>query len=261
MKRPALRMILAAGVIMIALASFTTLGKPFRQPLKVERLQWTLQHMVGNIPSEDFDIGITIDVPVSGTSFLVDSVMHLLNEALYDFLEHRETPHYALGEVYCSDGKNLLRHYREVYQLFLEDTCEFHCCFPDFDYLCVTLVEQTESFVTCEVSSYFIGEGDCNYLKWVTFDKRDGHRLHKVINDEDVPELLKITDGTDNDVWYDAEYNLLDGYEIAWRCDFGLTTDSLWCQYFLAPGIVETFTLDMELARPYLTEEARRLLE
>lgn len=261
MKRPTLRMTLAAGVTMIALASFTILDKPYRQPLKVERQQWTLQHMVGSIPSEDFDIGITIDVPVSGTSILIDSVMHLLNEALYAFLEHRETPYYSPEEVYCSDGKHLLQHYRKAYTPFLVDTCEFRCCFPDFDYLRVTMVEQTDSFVTCEVSSYFIGEGDCNYLKWVTFDKRDGHRLRKVINDKDIPKLLKLTDETDYDVWYDVEYNLLDGYEIAWRCDFGLTADTLRCQYFLAPGIVETFTLDMKSARPYLTEEAKRLLK
>lgn len=244
MKRPTLRMTLAAGVTMIALASFTILDKPYRQPLKVERQQWTLQHMVGSIPSEDFDIGITIDVPVSGTSILIDSVMHLLNEALYAFLEHRETPYYSPEEVYCSDGKHLLQHYRKAYTPFLVDTCEFRCCFPDFDYLRVTMVEQTDSFVTCEVSSYFIGEGDCNYLKWVTFDKRDGHRLSKVINDEDVPDLLKTT-----------------GYDVAWRFNFGLTADTLRCQYFLAPGIVETFTLDMKSARPYLTEEAKRLLK
>lgn len=255
------RLTLVAGIAIIALASFTTLGKPYRQLLKVERQQWTLQHMRGNIPSEEFDIGVAIDVPVSGPALLVDSVMRLLNQAMYDFLEYRETPHYTFGEVYCSDGKELLQQYREAYKPFLEDTCEFHCCFPDFDFLCVSLVEQTESFVTYEVSSYFIGEGDCEYLNWITFDKSDGHRLSKVINDDDVLQFLKDTDGTDYNVWYDVEYRLAMGYEAAWRCTFGLTADSLRCQYFYAPGIVETFSLDLEPIKPYLTKEAGNLLE
>ena len=253
--------LLAAGISTLALTGFLTSSKPYRRPLKVERQEWVLQHMRGNIPSEEFDIGVTMDVPIDGTPYLVDSVTRLLNKSLYYFFEDRMDPRFTFDELYCSDGKMLLQHYREAYKPYIEDTCEFHGCCPTFDYLSVTLIEQTDSYVTYEVSNYFIGEGDCDYLKWVTFDKRDGHRLRKVINDKDIPELLKTTSGTDYNVWYEAEYYLLDGYEIAWRCDFGLTADSLRCQYFLAPGIVETFALDMKLVRPFLTEEAGKLLE
>lgn len=252
--------VIAAGITAVALTGFKNHVIPRKQPLVVERQQWTLQHMRGNIPSEEFDIGVTMDVPVNGTRFLVDSVTCLLNESLYRFFEDNSTPRFAPKELYCPDGKLLLQHYREAYKPYIVDTCEFHGGCPTFDYLSVTLMEQTDLYVTYEVSNYFIGEGDCNYLKWVTFDKRDGHRLRKVINDKDIPALLKTTDGTDYNVWYDAEYDLLDGYEIAWRCDFGLTADSLRCQYFLAPGIVETFMLDMESVRPFLTEEAEKLL-
>lgn len=253
--------LLLAGVLTIALTGFNTAAKPKKQSLRVERQQWTLQHMSGNIPSEEFDIGVTIDVPISGPSFLVDSVMHLLNQSLYYFFEDRGEPRFAPGELYCSEGERLLQYYREIYKPYIVDTCEFHGCCPVFDYLGVTLIEQTESFVTYEVSSYFIGEGDCEYLRWVTFDKHDGHRLRKVIDDKDVLEVLKSTEGTDYDVWYDAEYDLSEGYEVAWRCDFGLTTDTLQCQYFLAPGIVESFSFDMESVRPYLTSEAESLLK
>lgn len=253
--------LLTAGILTLALTGFKTLGKPHKQPLKVERQNLMLQHMVGNIPSEDFDIGIMMDVPVSGPSFLMDSVTRLLNQSIYFFFDDRMDPRFTPAEVYCPDGKRLLQHYREVYSPYIEDTCEFHGCCPTFDFLSVTMVEQTESYVTYQVSDYFIGEGDCNYLKWVTFDKRDGHRLLKVINDKDIPELLKTAGETEYNVWFEAEYDLLEGYEIAWRCDFGLTTDSLRCQYFLAPGIVDTFTLDMKSARPFLTDEAKELLK
>ena len=254
-------LLMAAGIFTIALLGFTATAKNHNQSLKVERQQWTLQHMTGYIPSEEFDIGITVDVPVSGNPVLVDSVMQVLNKAIYNFFENGIDPRFAPGELYCSDPKRLLQYYREAYKPFIEDTCEFDGCCPDFHYLSVTMVEQTELFVTYEVSNYFIGEGDCEYLDWVTFYKSDGHRLAKVIRDDGLLDLLKLSSGKNYDVWEDVEYRLSIGSELPYSTDFGLTSDSIWCQYFFAPGIVETFPFNMETARPYLTEEARRLLE
>lgn len=225
------------------------------RPLEVERQEWVIQHMRGDIPSEEFDIGVTLDIPVSGSPFLVDSVVRLLNESLYRFFESSNDPRFAPEALYCSDGKRLLQRYQEAYRPYIEDTCEFHGGCPDFFvYLSVTMTEQTESFVTYEVSNYFIGEGDFEYLEWVAFDKSDGHRLLQIVNDEDVPELLKNTS-----VWEDAEYRLSKDEEVAWRCSFGLTSDSLRCQYLYAPGIVETFSLGLEAVKPYLTKEAAEL--
>lgn len=231
------------------------------RPLEVERQEWMIQHMKGDIPSEEFDIGVTVDIPVSGNPFLVDSVVHLLNESLYYYFEGSNDTRFSPEALYCPDGKRLLQRYQEAYKPYIEDTCEFHGGCPDFFvYLNVTMKEQTESFVTYEVSNYFIGEGDFEYLEWVTFYKSDGHRLSKVVNDEDVPRLIKTTSGTDYDVWEDMEYRLSDGEKGAWRCSFGLTSDSLHCQYLYAPGIVETFSFGLESVKPYLTKEAAELL-
>ena len=253
--------LLAAGIITLALTSFNTPTRPKKLALNVERQQCVLQHMVGDIPSEDFDIGITMDVPVGGNPALVDSVVRLLNKALYNFFEDSTDPRFTPEELYCLDGKSLIKHYCEAYKPYIEDTCRFHGCLPDFDYLAVTLVEQTETFVTYQVSNYFIGEGDCEYLSWVTFYASDGHRLPKVVKDDQVVNLLKQASGSEYDVMDDVEYRLSIGTDVVGMCDFGLTADTLRCQYFYAPGIVENLPFDMKTVRPYLTDEAIRLLE
>lgn len=254
-------LLLAACILTIAMTSYKTPTFQDKHFLKVERQEWILQHMTGNIPSEEFDIGMTIDVPVGGDPVLMDSIMRLLNEAIYFFFEERLDPHFAPGELYCNDGRQLIQYYREAYKPYIEDTCEFHGCCPTFDYLSVTLVEQTKSFVTYEISNYFIGEGDCEYLHWTTFYKSDGHRLPKVINDKDLLKFLKGARGKDYDVWEDVEFCLSMGGDVDYRCDFGLTTDSLRFQYFYAPGIVETYAVDIDAVRRYLTKEAKRLLK
>lgn len=250
-----------AGFLLMALTGFKSFVKPYQKPFKVERQEWNIQHMKGNIPSEEFDIGMTIDVPMGGDSFLVDSVIRLLNEEIYGFFENSTDQRFAPGDLYCPEGKRLIQYYRDAFKPYIVDTCEFHGCCPDFDYLAITLVEQTNSFVTYEISRYFIGEGDCEYLDWITFYKRDGHRLPEVIRNDQVVDLLKCSSGTDYNVTDDVEYRLSIGGEVAGRCSFGLTTDSLRCQYMYAPGIVETFSFDMKTACPYLTEEAEKLLK
>ena len=250
--------------VAIALTGFITPAKSKKMALYVERQQYGLQYSLGINPNEDFNIGITIDVPVGGNPALVDSVTCLLNQTLYSFFDDGIDRRFRPEEVYHNDAKTLVDHYREAYKAYICDTCSMYeepFCVSDFHYLKVTLVEQTKSFVTYEVSGYFIGEGDCEYLSWVTFHTNDGHRLPEVIRNDQVVDLLKCTAGTDYNVMDDVEYRLSIGGEVAWRCSFGLTTDSLRCQYMYAPGIVETFSLDMKTARPYLTKEAKRLLK
>lgn len=256
--------LLAAGILALALTGFNTPTKPKKLALYVERQQHVLQRSLGINPNEDFNIGITIDVPVGGNPALVDSVTRLLNQTLYGFFDDRIDRRFKPEEVYYNDAKTLVDHYREAYKAYICDTCSMYeepFCVSEFHYLRVTLVEQTKSFVTYEVSRYFIGEGDCEYLTWVTFYTSDGHRLQKIINDDQVVDLLRHTYGTEYDVTADVEYRLEMGSEARYWCDFGLTRDSLLCQYFYCPGIVDDMAFDMKTARPYLTEEARRLLE
>lgn len=110
--------LLAAGIMALALMDFQNPTKN-KQPLVVEHQQCVLQFMVGNIPSEDFHIGIIMDVPVDGDPVIVDSVVRLLNQALYLFLDDKLEPRFRPEEVYCNDGKQLLKRYRETYKPFI----------------------------------------------------------------------------------------------------------------------------------------------
>ena len=251
--------VMAIGAVTLALTGFRTPTKPKKQSLMVERQECVLQHMVGAYPSEDSDIGITIDVPISGNPVLVDSVMHFLNYAIYGFFEPSYHPRISLEAVYCADARHLLSHYQEAYKPFMTDTCyriDNPPCCTNGHYLSVTLVEQTQSFVTYQVSVLHIGEGDCEYLDWATFDKSDGHRLAEVIDADYVDSF--VMEQCDLE---DAQDRLSMGDEVAWRFSFGLTADSLRVQYFYAPGIVETMAFDMKTARPYLSKEAKELLK
>lgn len=258
-------LLFAAGVMTIALTGCKTIEESYKQPLIIERQQWTMQHMVGNIPSEDFDLGITVDVPVGGPAFLVDSIVRLQNWAIYNFLDDETEPRFVPDAVYCSDAAQLLQHYREAYQPFIVDTCykgDEPYCFPHFfHYMTVAFVEQTEKFVTYRVSEYFVGEGDFEYSDWVTFSKSDGRRLPEVISDTDFLRFLEEHPDQRTYTWDDMQWRISEGYGVEGRNCFGLKSDSVWNEYLYAPGIIDTLWYDMEVIRPYLTEEAQRLLK
>lgn len=260
-------LLFAAGVMALVLTGFNTPTQPKKLPLVVERQECAFQYMVGFIPSHNIDIGMTIDVPVGGNQVLIDSVMHLLNETVYAFLEGGKGSGFMPGQVYCADNKNFVKHYYDAYKPLIADTSyEFEGDgspgpFTEAVYLTITLIDQTDKFVTYEIVSLYLGEGGEYCYKWFTFSKADGHRLRTIVNDEDVPPLLKCATGTDYNVWDDVEFRLSIGGEVSLRCAFGLTSDTLWCQYFYAPGIEDTFPFDMKTARPYLTEEVKKLLE
>jgi len=99
-----------AAIMVLALSSFQSQTETKKQPLVVERQQCVLQHMVVTIPSEDFDIGITMDIPVDGDPVLVDSVMRLLNQALYFFFDDDsrflEDMQYRISAGYDAGGRN-----------------------------------------------------------------------------------------------------------------------------------------------------------
>ena len=256
----------AAAVMVLTLSGFQSHTKTEKRPFVVERQQCILQFMVGNIPSEDFHIGITMDVPVDGDPVLVDSVVRLLNRALYYFLDDDSRSRFRPEQVYCNDGKQLLKHYREAYKPFIADTCYkgfgLDCCPRFFHYLTATMVEQTDTYVTYRVTTYFVGEGDFEYSDWVTFFKSDGHRLGEVISDDDFLRFLEEhPDQRANSGWDDMQGRISEGYDVGGRNYFGLKKDKVWNEYIYAPGIIDTTWYDMKVIKPYLSEEAKKLLK
>ena len=89
-----------AAIMVLAFSSFQSQTEIKKQPLVVKRQQCILQFMVGDIPSEDFHIGITMDISVDGDPVLVDSVMRLLNQALYFFFDDDSRFHIRPEDVY-----------------------------------------------------------------------------------------------------------------------------------------------------------------
>ena len=259
-------LLIMAGIVAFALTGFQSYTKTEKHSIIVERQQCILQFMVGTIPSEDFHIGVTMDIPVDGDPVLVDSVMRLLNRALYLFLDDDLRPRFRQEDVYCNDGKRLIQHYREAYKPFIADTCYkgfgLHCCPQFFHYLTATMVEQTETYVTYRVSEYFVGEGDFEYSDWVTFFKSDGHRLREVISDDDFMRFLEENpDQRANSGWDDMQGRISAGYDVEGRNSFGLRKDKVWNEYLYAPGIIDTTWYDMDVIKPYLSDEAKSLLE
>lgn len=256
---------IATTVMVLTLSGFQCNTETKKQPFVVERQQCILQFMVGNIPSEDFHIGITMDVPVDGDPVLIDSVVRLLNRAIYLFLDDDSRSRFRPEQVYCNDGKQLLKHYREAYKPFIADTCYkgfgLDCCPGFFHYLTATMVEQTDTYVTYRVTTYFVGEGDFEYSDWVTFFKSDGHRLREVISDEDFMRFLKENPDQRTYTWEDMQDRISAGYDVDGRNYFGLKKDKVWNEYLYAPGIIDTTWYDMKAIKPYLSDEAKELLK
>lgn len=252
-------------VMVLILSGFRSHSKTEKHPLVVERQQCILQFMVGDIPSEDYHIGITMDVPVDGDPVLIDSVVRLLNRAVYIFFDDDLRSRFRPEEVYCNDGKHLLQHYREVYKPFIADTCYkgfgLHCCPKFFHYLTATMVEQTETYVTYRVTTYFVGEGDFEYSDWVTFFKSDGHRLYEVISDDDFMRFLEEHPDQRTYTWDDMQNRISEGYDVEGRNYFGLKSDKVWNEYIYAPGIIDTIWYDIKVIKPYLSKEAKELLK
>lgn len=240
-------------------------SQPEKQPqlVEVERQECVLQHMTGTIPSEEADIGMTIDAPISGDKVLIDSIVHLINAEMYDFLESGHETCFAPEEVYCADPKQLVKHYYDAYKPFMIDSChrdEQPYCFCDTHYLNVILIDQTESFVTYEANGLFIGEGDCWYRKWVTFCPGDGHQLQEVITTEDFMRFFEDHPEQQDGFYKIMKERLDEGDEVNWRNTFGLTKDKLLLEFFFAPGIVDDAEYSMSDIKPYLSDEAQKLL-
>lgn len=124
------------------------------------------------------------------------------------------------------------------------------------------MVEQTETYVTYRLTTYFVGEGDFEYSDWVTFYKNDGHRLREVISDDDFLRFLEENpDQRANSGWDDMQGLISAGYDVGGRNYFGLKKDKVLNEYIYDPGIIDTTWYDMKVIKPYLSDEAKRLLE
>lgn len=254
-------LLIAAGILLFALMGCQD-TKNEKQPFVVERQQCVLQHMVGFIPSHDIDVGMTVDCPVGGDQAVLDSVMRFVNEAVYGFLESGYGSPFKLEEVYCADGKELVKRYYDAYKPFISDTCYesdgVPGCFCEPEYMSVTMLDQTDAFVTYEIGTLYLGEGASCIREWFTFNKSDGRGLQHVITTENLLRFFKEHPEEKNELYGMMEEMMEYGEDIEGRSAFGLAGDKVY-QQFRIPGDLYDAEYDLEVIRPYLTEEARSL--
>ena len=215
-----------------------------------------------HLQEKDCGLSVAADLPMKGPKTLIDSISVFLNEELYSYFDYSTDEKHRLPyeKVFSTDIPHLLKRYQKAYRPYFDvknpDVCEFatHC-------LELNLVAQTATYVTYEVINIFFGEGLEEARSWVTFAKSDGHRLNKVITDENLLRFFQEhPEQRDNDLWNGIMFNMnehgsLPSYYV------GLLNDSLAFQYVWAPGIFDDFKYDLALLKPYLTEEAQELVE
>ena len=201
--------LLIAGIFLFALVGCGT----YPRPLVTER-------QCLNDPE------ITIDVPVKGPQYLVDSVTEFLSEELGYF------------KKVVSDEEE-----------------------RDFDCVELRLVAQTNRYVTYEIDKIFFGEGVEIATDWVTFVKKDGHRLKEIITNDNMLRFFEDhRELVEEGVWEEVQWDLGQGMEVWIATPVGLLNDSLAHQFVYAPGIFEDLRYPLEAIRPYLSREARRVV-
>lgn len=253
-----------AGIITLSLMCCHSLQTQ-KQPLVVERQECVLQHMVGFIPSHNIDIGMAIDVPVSGDKAVVDSIMRFINEAVYGFMESGEGSGFTLEQVCCADAKHFVKHYYDAYKPLIADTCHeadgTPGCFCEPEYFSVTMLGQTDMFVTYEISTLYLGEGATYIREWFTFHKDDGHRAaQSVITMDGLLRFFNEHPEERNELYGMMEDFMEYEEDVEGRSAFGLSGDKVMHQ-FRIPGDVYDAEYNMEAIRPYLTDEAKALLK
>jgi len=221
---------------------------PSSQLLVVER-----QHMVvRNPPFAPFGkICFTMDIPFSGPKVLKDSVVSFLNEQLYKYFnELADSFGITPDSLNKYDTGQLLRHYVDAYQPLLQER------FGWIPSLCITMLAQTESFVTYGVSFYRYKSIYESEMYCYTFSKQDGHILRDVISDENLDKFFdehKARKKSEFEWEYDSTMEINQEF-------FGLLEDSL---LFVVNNINHLTVLaryGYSEILPYLSEESRLLI-
>ena len=201
---------------------------------------------------------ISVDVPVSGSRRVIDSIVVFLNESLYAYFDDGMDHHIPYERVYSRNPGRLISDYWEAYAPFFPgDSIDVH----EFNSDCleVNLAAQTDDYVTYEIDRIFFGEGIETEMEWVTFSKADGHRLTEILSGRDLFRFYRDHPEHRNAViWEDVLYRLreTDGADEITGC-IGLLVDSIAHQYVFAPGIFEDVRYPLGAVAPYLSRKVQ----
>ena len=220
------------------------------QPLLVVERQQT-EFEVGD--DEQYPLAFIVDVPVAGSQVLKDSIKAFINEQLYQFIESQvgqydEDGKYkktmSFDEVRTDDTGKLLKHYIDVYKPYMEKEVGWRFTYS------VSMLAQTDNFVTYGVIHYRCGAVCSSELRCYTFSKEDGHRLRDIISKEDLNKFFADQQKKDDED--DVDWTQFMGDNC-----FSLLED----QALFAVNGMETHysikTLDYKEILPYLSKEAQ----
>lgn len=258
--------LLLAGVMMFAAVGCEeqkTEGQTESQLLVVE--QQRMEFSKGQPEST-----VSIDVPLSGPSPLIDSVMEFLNRQTYDFCELLAGTDFEPGKQACfpykkvptAEALRFLQHYANHYipkidpELGLQD-------------LTIQVIAQTESFVTFGVEEYHCGGSCGSEFHCYTFDKRDGHLVTDIISPKNLVKFIKKNPEADHPYFdwdlEDKDWDAIDWdpENMVWESNtIGLVEDGIICvnQW----GYVKHYRvgfLEYSDIMSYLSKEAQGLVK
>ena len=210
--------------------------------------------------NSDFSATMTVAAPVDGPQALIDSVMVLLNNEMYDFCEFcahfdEDIESFSREEMYTNDGAQLLNHYLEKYKPLIQDSV-----WNLFD-RSIGMEAQTESFVTYGVEHFHCGASCGSEKYYYTFDKGDGHRIGEIISHENLSRFFE--DHPENATIEESEENL--GWTFDSEVEFENTEFGLLADRFLLviEGVGNHYMVKefpYSLVGSYLSPEAQSLV-
>lgn len=255
--KTSLWLVLSGLTMAFLVAGCTTTRETSDSYVAVKRSSCFLMHFAYYEP-DDSDMYINIDIPVKGPKALTDSITVFFNEQLYCLFDNGEDRHLPYEKVYSNNLSDLAMHYWQTYRPFYGKDAPYIT--PFVHWFELKMVAQTDTYVTYEIVSGFMGEGPEESRYWTTFVKKDGHRVKEVISSqnmlrfmEDYPEMKA------SEIWCNTQRYKKEGYEIFLN-NVGLLADSLAFQYFWAMGIYEDIQYPLTVIKPYLSEEAQESL-
>lgn len=204
---------------------------------------------------DSYHFTLSVDEPVNGSPVLKDSIIVFLNKTLYDIFEllcedmdSTESVTRVMDEVETKDPAGIVKHYLDAYNPFLDKYLD------NYYMLTMTVLCQTDSFITYGVEFHHCG-GSCGAeLYAYTFSKKDGH-LCTIIDAEELDKYAKenpdlTADFYENDYHGRLDYALLDDGIMEIRQDVG---NNHYGTTF--------YELHEALTLPFLSKEARELLD
>lgn len=200
----------------------------------------------------NFELGAEVDFPIGGPQPLADSIKRFVYMELYHIFDRGDVAdiHIPFEQVCAWGGDNIVTDFISSYKPLYAQTEGWN---TGAHYLTLSLIDQTETFVTYSAEYVYCGAG-CSYdHNFFTFRKRDGHLIQKIATTKNLTKFVK------NHPDYSETINFENYVSF-----HGLAEDGMLYGYYLPfgpySGAPEIITIPYSEIYAYLTKEARELI-